>query len=98
MSKVVAFRGAKKPAPDNELRKVLSRPKNRDVRSREHLLPDEVDALMKAAGQVGRHRLRDRMLILVAYRHGLRVSELVGLSGTYPSTREWQAPWWPYRM
>jgi len=79
MAKVVAFRGAKNAAPDNELRKVPGRPKNRDVRSREHLLPDEVDALMKAAGQVGRHRLRDRALILVAYRHGLRVSELVGL-------------------
>ena len=79
MAKVVAFRGAKKPDPDNVLRKVPSRPKNRDVRSREHLLPDEVDALMKAAGQVGRHPLRDKALILVAYRHGLRVSELVGL-------------------
>lgn len=79
MSKVVAFKGAKKAAPDNELRNVPSRPKNRDVRSREHLLSDEVDALMKAAGQVGRHRLRDRTLILVAYRHGLRLSELVGL-------------------
>lgn len=79
MSRVVAFRGAKNGAPNNVLRKVPSRPKNQDVRSREHLLPDEVDALMKAAGQVGRHRMRDRSLILVAYRHGLRVSELVGL-------------------
>lgn len=79
MSKVVALRGREKAAPDNILRKVPSRPKNRDVRSREHLLPDEVEALMKAAGQVGRHRLRDRTLILVGYRHGLRVSELVGL-------------------
>ncbi len=79
MARVVAFRGAKKTAPDSELRKVPSRPKNRDVRSREHLLPDEVIALMKAAGQIGRHRLRDRTLILVAYRHGLRVSELVDL-------------------
>jgi type 1 fimbriae regulatory protein FimB/type 1 fimbriae regulatory protein FimE len=65
--------------PTNILWKVPCRPKNRDVRSREHLLPDEVDALMKAAGNVGRHRLRDRTLILVAYRHGLRVSELVSL-------------------
>ncbi len=47
MSKVVAFRGAKTAAPDNELRKVPIRPKNRDVRSREHLLPDEVTALIK---------------------------------------------------
>ena len=79
MAKVVAFKGAKKAAPDNEMRKVPTRPKNRDVRSREHLLPDEVEALMKAAGQVGRHRLRDRTLILLAYRHGLRVSELIAL-------------------
>ena len=79
MAKVVAFRGKNSDAPDNVMRKVPTRPKNREVRSREHLLPDEVDALMKAAGQVGRHRLRDRTLILVGYRHGLRVSELVGL-------------------
>ena len=79
MAKVVAFKGAKKRVPNNILRKVPTRTKNLDVRSREHLLPDEVDALMKAAGQVGRHRLRDRVLILVAYRHGLRVSELVGI-------------------
>jgi type 1 fimbriae regulatory protein FimB/type 1 fimbriae regulatory protein FimE len=79
MAKVVALRGKQESAPNNILRKVPSRPKNGDVRSREHLLPDEIDALMKAAGSVGRHRLRDRTLILTAYRHGLRVSELVGL-------------------
>lgn len=79
MANEVALRGRQKIVPVNILRKVPSRPKNRDVRSREHLLSDEVDSLMKAAGQVGRHRLRDRALILVAYRHGLRVSELVGL-------------------
>ena len=74
MAKVVAFRGKENAAPDNVLRKVPTRPKNREVRSRENLLPDEVEVLMKAAGQVGRHRLRDRTLILTAYRHGLRVS------------------------
>ncbi len=79
MAKVIAFKGAKEGGPSNILRKVPSRPKNRDVRSREYLLPDEVEALMRAAGNVGRHRLRDRTLILVGYRHGLRVSELVGL-------------------
>jgi len=79
VAKVVALRGKERSARNNILRKVPSRPKNSDVRSREYLLPDEVEALVKAAGQVGRHRLRDRALILVAYRHGLRVSELVGL-------------------
>jgi len=34
---------------------------------------------MKAASKVGRHRHRDSSTILVAYRHGLRVSELVAL-------------------
>ena len=52
---------------------------NRECRSREHLTPEEVDALMAAAGKVGRHGHRDATLILLAYRHGLRVSELVAL-------------------
>ena len=52
---------------------------NRERREREYLLPHEVDALMDAAKGVGRHGLRDSTLILMAYRHGLRVSELVAL-------------------
>ncbi len=52
---------------------------NRQVRTREHLLPQEVEAMVKAARNVGRHGNRDATLILIAYRHGLRVSELVAL-------------------
>jgi len=52
---------------------------NRDRRSREHLTPAEVEALIAAAGRLGRHGPRDATLILLAYRHGLRVSELVAL-------------------
>ena len=52
---------------------------NLERRSREHLTFAEVERLIKAAGNMGRHRLRDATLILVAYRHGLRVSELVSL-------------------
>ena len=55
------------------------RRKNSEVRSREHLSSDEVDKLILAARSVGRHRIRDATLILLAYRHGLRVSELVSL-------------------
>jgi type 1 fimbriae regulatory protein FimE len=52
---------------------------NTTRRSREHLTPAEVQALIKAAGRLGRHGHRDATLILLAYRHGLRVSELVAL-------------------
>ncbi len=53
--------------------------KNSARRVREYLTPAEIDALMIAAKQAGRHGLRDATMILVAYRHGLRVSELVSL-------------------
>ncbi len=52
---------------------------NQKKRSREHLFPTEVTAMIAAAKKVGRHPLRDSTLILMAYRHGLRVSELVVL-------------------
>jgi len=52
---------------------------NQDKRSREHLFPTEVTAMISAAKKAGRHPLRDSTLILMAYRHGLRVSELVAL-------------------
>lgn len=55
------------------------RRRNSDIRKREYLTPDEVEALMSGAGAVGRHGHRDATLILIGYRHGLRVSELVGL-------------------
>jgi type 1 fimbriae regulatory protein FimB/type 1 fimbriae regulatory protein FimE len=55
------------------------RRKNADLRSREYLTPDEVERLMDAARRTGRHTHRNRTLILIAYRHGLRVSELVAL-------------------
>jgi len=43
------------------------------------LTPDEVDKVLQASAKLGRHGPRDRTLILLAYRHGLRVSELVAL-------------------
>src|ERR1700734_1450363 len=55
------------------------RQSNLDRRTREYLTPAEVEKLLQASSQVGRHGARDRTLILLAYRHGLRVSELVAM-------------------
>jgi type 1 fimbriae regulatory protein FimB/type 1 fimbriae regulatory protein FimE len=54
------------------------RRRNGDLRTREYLTETEVERLMKAATG-NRHGHRDATMILVAYRHGLRVSELVDL-------------------
>jgi type 1 fimbriae regulatory protein FimB/type 1 fimbriae regulatory protein FimE len=51
---------------------------NAEVRAREYLTNAEVEQLIKAAGD-NRHGHRDATMILLAYRHGLRVSELVAL-------------------
>ncbi len=59
--------------------KLPVRPANITLRSREYLTLDEVKQLREAACSVGRHSLRDYVLILMAYRHGLRVSELIDL-------------------
>ena len=49
-------------------------------RPREYLTADEVERLMAAArSRPGRYGHRDATLILLAYRHGLRVSELTSL-------------------
>ena len=51
---------------------------NRHLRTREHLTEAEVERLMKAASS-NRYGHRDATMVLVAYRHGLRASELVDL-------------------
>jgi len=65
-------------------RKLATRPMpvrlpNAQLRTREYLTPSEVAKLIKIAAQRSRYGQRDACLILLAYRHGLRVSELVGL-------------------
>lgn len=70
------------PKSSTNLRKperVLRRPKNIEVRSREYLRPDEVEKLINAAKSVGRNQVRDSVLILMMFRHGLRVSEVINL-------------------
>ena len=58
--------------------KLPRKPKNIDVRPREYLTEKEVEQLIKQAKK-GRYGSRDALLILLMYRHGLRVSEVVNL-------------------
>ena len=59
--------------------KQVGRPKNAEIRTREHLTPAEVEALASAAAKRGRYGQRDALTIRMAARHGFRVSELCEL-------------------
>jgi len=54
-----------------------SRGKKPKVEDRRYLRPDEAHRLIDAAGKRGRYPFRDRVLVRLVYRHGLRASEAV---------------------
>jgi integrase len=64
--------------PRHKNRSVLARPPNAELRTREYLTPAEVEKLIKEAQQ-GRYGHRDAILILIAFRHGLRAAEICDL-------------------
>jgi len=65
------------PAKENRTVTPLRRP-NAELRSREHLTEREIGKLVEAAKD-NRWGQRDTTMILIAFRHGLRASELCGL-------------------
>src|SRR5262245_11401820 len=68
--------------PRAEIRKVTPRrPKNGDVRTREYLTEREVEQLIEGCKDTRRPH-RDQTMILLAFRHGLRASELCDLQWT----------------
>jgi type 1 fimbriae regulatory protein FimB/type 1 fimbriae regulatory protein FimE len=81
MGQVLDLPRRRQPTPNTENGKVTlpRRRPNRELRSREYLTPTEVEQLIAAAGAAGRHQGRDRTLLTLMYRHGLRVSEAVSL-------------------
>lgn len=71
-SKVGKAQNSKRSSPNSR--------KYEEVRSREYLLPEEVEAMREAIRKKGgRHAHRDSILILIIYRHGLRVAEAAAL-------------------
>jgi integrase len=65
------------PASENRTVTPLRRP-NAELRPREHLTEREVEKLI-AAAKGNRWGARDSAMILTAFRHGMRASELCGL-------------------
>ncbi len=66
MPKILPFSPAKARAPNTVNRKIPpGRPRNSDVKTREHLTAREVDRLIQAAGKQGRHGYRDGTLVLI---------------------------------
>src|SRR5271169_163325 len=61
---------------------------------REYLTEREVEQLCDAARKRGRYGHRDATMILMAYRHGLRVSELVALQWSQVglASEKWRVP------
>jgi len=66
-----------KPATQKRAVAPTRRP-NSEFRSREHLTETEVEKLIEAA-KINRYGHRDATMLLVAYRHGLRASEICDL-------------------
>jgi integrase len=65
-------------APASVNRTVPRRLPNKALRTREHLTEKEVERLIKAASD-NRNGHRDATMLLMAFRHGLRASELCDL-------------------
>jgi integrase len=66
---------------------------------RKYLSPDEARRLIEAAGNVGRQGERDKLLLTLMYRHGLRVSEVIHLRWTdFDLNAPKARPFWVRRL
>jgi type 1 fimbriae regulatory protein FimB/type 1 fimbriae regulatory protein FimE len=73
--------------PTTENRTVsVRRPRNGALRTREHLTIDEVERLIEAAKN-NRYGHRDALMVLLAFRHGLRAGEICDLRGSRSTSK-----------
>ena len=73
-------KSVRKQAPSTIVnRTVPRRAPNTELRPREYLTEREIERLQEAARERSRYGHRDATMILIAYRHGLRASEVCGL-------------------
>jgi integrase len=70
---------AEEPAPKARVRRPRIAPDGDQPPRRQYLTEREVEQLCDAARKRGRYGSRDALMVLMAYRHGLRVSELMAL-------------------
>ncbi len=80
-AKVVPLKRTKRTRKSPVSGTVPNRKANDALRTRSHLTEKEVERLLKVAKQ-GRYGQRDHLMVLMAVRHGLRVSELCDLQWT----------------
>ena len=71
-------KGSSKPSGIVNRTVTPKRRPNTELRTREYLLPEEVEALI-AAAKSNRYGHRDSTMVLTTFRHGLRAAELVDL-------------------
>ena len=87
-----AFRAASEHGNRRKVTSVVSKTRASSAtdaheRSKEYLDPSKIERLLEAA-KGGRHGPRDHALLLLTYRHGLRVSEAVGLKLDHVNLKE----------
>lgn len=81
-------RNQRERSAPSTVNRTLRRGPNAEYRPREYLTEAEVDRLIEAARKRGRNGARDACAILLAYRHGLRASELVALQWAQMDLRQ----------